>query len=365
MYVVSGGTGGIGRHLLSWLVDRGARNIAVLSRSGLPDDVLADTLRSEPAATLLDIRCDVSVRSEVETALDEIRGHGLPVRGVLHAAGVLADGALLSLSPDDVAEPLVPKVAGAWWLHELTGDDPVDWFVFFSSAAAVLGSPGQSNYAAANAALDALAASMRIEGRRAVSVDWGPWEVGMAADMDRSGANASISLLDSRDAVAALEQVLGGDQAQALVLPFDLRDLLQFFPSGLGFTLYDQVQSAEVARLRSGGRQAGPAPRPAIATEYVAPRNDLEERIAQIWQVSLGIERVGVSDRFFDLGGDSVFANQMVVEINQALGVAIDANRAFEQFTVAHLAALAEESLVGRLAEMTDEEAEALLAGSE
>jgi acyl carrier protein len=171
--------------------------------------------------------------------------------------------------------------------------------------------------------------------------------------------------LEPGDALAALERVLSDDRPQALVLPFDLRDLLQFFPPGLGFTLYEEVQTADVARLRSVGGQAGPAPRPPLATDYVPARNELEERIAQLWQVSLGIERIGVFDGFFELGGDSVFANQIVIEVNQALGVAIDADRAFEKFTVARLAALADEALVGRLAGMTDDEAEALLARSE
>lgn len=365
MYVVTGGTGGIGPHLLAWLVRRGARHVAVLSRGGLPDDRRADALRAEPSATLLDVRCDVSVRAEVESALVEIRSHGLPICGVVHAAGVLADGALLSLSSAAIAEPLAPKVAGAWWLAELTADDPVEWYVFFSSAAAVLGSPGQANYAAANACLDALASSMCVRGRRAVSIEWGPWAVGMAAGSNRTGSSLSMSPLDASDAIASLELAISAQNSNALVLPFDLRDLLQFFPPGLGFTLFDKVQTADMARLRNVGRQAGPVPRPALATEYVAPRSEVEERIAQLWQLSLGIERIGVFDGFFELGGDSVFANQMVIEINQSLGVKIDANRAFEEFTVAHIAALSEESLVGRLAAMTDEEAEALLAGSE
>jgi acyl transferase domain-containing protein/acyl carrier protein len=365
MYVVTGGTGGIGPHLLAWLARRGARHIAVLSRGGLPDDLRADALRAEPSTTLLDVRCDVSVRAEVESALVEIRSHGLPICGVVHAAGVLADGALLSLSSAAVAEPLAPKVAGACWLDELTADDPVAWYVFFSSAAGVLGSPGQANYAAANACLDALASSMRVRGRPAVSIGWGPWAVGMAAGLNRTGSSLSMSPLNASDAIASLELAISAPSSNALVLPFDLRDLLQYFPPGLGFTLFEKVQTADMAHLRNVGRQAGPVGRPALATEYVAARSELEERIAQLWQLSLGIERIGVFDRFFELGGDSVFANQMIVEINQSLGVKIDANRAFEEFTVAHIAALAEESLLGRLAAMTDEEAEALLARSE
>jgi|GEM_PF-1566661 Polyketide synthase modules and related proteins len=359
VYVVTGGTGGIGPYVARWLADRGASRVAVLSRSGVQPGT-SEALGGE--STVLDIRCDIAERTDVESALADIRRHG-PIRGIVHAAGVLADGALLSLSAQQFAEPLRAKVAGACWLHELTADeDP--WIAFFASAAGVLGSPGQGNYAAANAFLDAYATSLRAAGRVAFSVDWGPWAAGMAAEWT-GGQSGAVKLLRPDDALAAFERLLQEQRDHTLVLPFDLRDLLQFFPRGVGFAFFDELQTAEQARLRNVGANAGRVARPALAEEYVAPRNDVEDRIAQIWQIALGIEEVGAFDGFFELGGDSVFANQIIVEVNHALGVALDAERAFEDFTVAHLADLAENQLIDRLDQMTDDEAAGQLVGLE
>src|SRR5690606_30530681 len=105
-----------------------------------------------------------------------------PLRGVIHSAGVLDDGALLQQSWSRFRTVMAPKVVGSWHLHQLTRHLPLDFFVLFSSGAAVLGSPGQSNHAAANAFMDALAHCRRAQGLPAVSINWGPWaEVGAAA----------------------------------------------------------------------------------------------------------------------------------------------------------------------------------------
>ena len=110
-----------------------------------------------------------------------------PLRGVIHAAGVLEDGLLFDMSLEQLERPMAPKVQGAWNLHAATRDAPLDFFVLFSSVASVLGSPGQANYAAGNAFLDALAAWRRSQGLPALSVNWGPWaESGMAAEAGRA-----------------------------------------------------------------------------------------------------------------------------------------------------------------------------------
>ena len=108
-----------------------------------------------------------------------------PLRGVLHASGVLDDGVLLQMDRERFARALAPKVQGAWNLHEATRDAPLDFFVLFSSVSCLLGSPGQGNYAAGNAFLDALAHYRRGLGLPALSVNWGPWAgAGMAAARD-------------------------------------------------------------------------------------------------------------------------------------------------------------------------------------
>ena len=131
--------------------------------------------------------CDVSRAEEVAAMLDAVRADMPPLRGVFHLAGVLDDGILREQTRERFDRVLAAKAMGAWHLHELTRDDPLDVFVLFSSVAALVGSPGQGNYAAANAFLDALAHHRRAEERPALSVNWGSWaEVGMAARLKDS-----------------------------------------------------------------------------------------------------------------------------------------------------------------------------------
>ena len=118
-----------------------------------------------------------------------------PLRGVVHAAGVLADGLLFDMDLDALDRAMLPKTVGSWNLHVATQDAPLDFFVLFSSVACVLGSPGQANYAAGNAFLDGLAAYRRRRALPALSVNWGPWAgSGMAVaagveDQMRRGAS--------------------------------------------------------------------------------------------------------------------------------------------------------------------------------
>ena len=192
-YLITGGHGGLGLAVARWLVEKGARHLVLLSRSGASsagEEVAADL--AAKGATVTTIQADVSNESDLARALSEIRNTMPPLRGVIHAAGVLDDHLLLNLDAESFRRVLAPKVLGAWNLHTLTADLPLDFFVVFSSVASVLGSPGQANYAAANAFLDGLAHDRRSQGLPCLSINWGPWaEVGMAARASSARGPAS------------------------------------------------------------------------------------------------------------------------------------------------------------------------------
>src|SRR5262249_28755659 len=156
-----------------WMVERGARHLVLVGRRGLPERSLwaslsgqEETLRLRVAAVqelealgaeVEIIQADVSDSERMAVVFEQLRNNGKPLRGVIHAAGVLDDGVLTQQSWERFENVMAAKVQGGWNLHHLTLDFPLDFFVLFSSAAALLGSPGQGNHAAANAFLDALA----------------------------------------------------------------------------------------------------------------------------------------------------------------------------------------------------------------
>jgi acyl transferase domain-containing protein/pimeloyl-ACP methyl ester carboxylesterase/acyl carrier protein len=211
-YAITGGPGALGSAVAQWLTRRGARHIALISRSVTRASHAVREL--EQAGThVLAVQADVSQPGELAEALQRIKAAMPPLRGVIHAAGVLDDGPLTDLDWNRFRRVLAPKVDGAWNLHTLTRTLQLDFFVLFSSTASVLGSPGQASYAAANAFLDALAHHRQALGLPALAINWGPWNLGMAASVSaasrRRWSAMGLEPLTPHDGLLALASLLG------------------------------------------------------------------------------------------------------------------------------------------------------------
>ena len=261
-YLVTGGLGGLGLKLAQWLVNGGARNLVLLGRSAPSEEACHQLeLLRKAVANVVVRRCDVGNRSEVAAVLAEIRGDLPPLRGIFHLAGALDDGVLREQTRERFDRVMASKATGGWALHDLTRDEPLDMFVLFSSAAALLGSPGQGNYAAANAFLDALAHARRLEKRPALSVNWGSWaEVGMAARLKeaegRRWSAAGVGWIEPRQGLRTLEQLLEEDRVQAGVLPIDWPKFFERIPPGSEPAWLSEM--AQEARSASSAADAGP-----------------------------------------------------------------------------------------------------------
>lgn len=359
--LVTGAFGGLGSVLVGWLARCGVRSIVLVGRTGPSPAAssLIERLRSE-GVQVVTAAADVSRRAEVERLLTALPDELPPITKVFHLAGVLSDGALVDLGPEQVGRVLAPKARGAWNLHEATRGLPLDTFVLFSSAVSVLGSPGQANYAAANAYLDALARHRRSQGLPGLSINWGPWgEVGLVADRAGDRRAQFASAFDPDEAVELVGRFVAGDSGQVLALPYDLRNLLQHYPKVAGSAFFARVaDDALLHGYRGGGGAYG---RPDLAAPYVAARSELERLIRSMWERALSIEGIGVRDGFFELGGDSVVANQVVVQVERRFQIRIDRKAVFDDMTVEGVAALVEGELEKKLNELSDETVDHLI----
>jgi myxalamid-type polyketide synthase MxaB len=204
-YLITGGLGGLGLQAAQLLVEQGARHLVLAGRSAASAaaEETIERLRSAGGCVQV-VQADVANADDVARLIQTCQSQA-PLRGILHAAGVLDDGVLLNQTAERFARVMAPKVHGAWHLHAQTLDIQLDFFICFSSMASVLGAAGQSNYAAANAFLDALAHHRRARGLPAMSINWGPWaEVGMAARLSVAGQGVEkVEVADGRQVLSA------------------------------------------------------------------------------------------------------------------------------------------------------------------
>lgn len=258
-YLLSGGLGGLGQSVARWLAKQGAGRIVLLSRHGVQTTAQAECVSAlrEDGADVWVVSADVAERTQVAQTLARIASEGLPLAGVVHAAGVLDDGLLMQQTAARFDQVLRPKVAGAWNLSELTRDLPLDFFVLYSSAAGLLGSPGQGNYAAANAYLDALAHKRCSEGLTALGINWGPFaEVGLAAAQSNRAERLALRGMRSlrpAEGVTILAELLGRSEGQIGVVPLDVRQWGAFHQSALSSPRFARLKQQSDADAPSAG----------------------------------------------------------------------------------------------------------------
>jgi phthiocerol/phenolphthiocerol synthesis type-I polyketide synthase C len=327
-YLITGGLGGLGLVIARWMVSRGARHLLLVGRREPSLDAQAALCEMEQTgARVVVAYADVASPEDVTRLLAEDAKSLPPLRGILHAAGVLEDKQLRQQDWTSFARVLAPKVEGAWNLHTLTRERDLDLFVLFSSAAALLGSPGQANYAAANAFLDSLAHHRQAQGAPALSINWGPWAglgmtVGLNGHAEQRWTAFGMRMIEPEQGLQVLEQALGQGTAQIAALPIDWPQLLREFPLLGGKPLLEEVvrerrlnehgPSLEEPGLLRQLEESSPSERRQLITAYI--RN-------QVTKV-LGLDPAQPLDLrqpLIELGIDSL----MAIELGNALGIAL------------------------------------------
>jgi acyl carrier protein len=351
----------------------GARVGLVVPPDLPPSERLLALERDSGRDRVLLLPCDAGDTGALRAALAEVRHRLGPVRGAFWTGGAFAGGLFQLATPDSLRHALEPAARGADALlsaldslHSEAGAEPPGFAALFSTTPAVTGGLGQLEVAAAGAYLEAVAArrAARDDGRsmRTLAVHWDPYQWGGWLVAGVGGAMAGVSsdqvqadlaahgVAEERSA-AAFERLLASplgsaDTAAVLVTARDLHGLIA------------EIDSV-TAEVLMGQMTHGPkAERPALATPYEPPRDDLEEKLVSLWQELFGIEPIGRDDSFLELGGHSLLAIQVVTQLKRVLDVDLPVTALFEAPTVAQLG----KALRRARGEADPEQMEALLA---
>jgi myxalamid-type polyketide synthase MxaB len=344
-YLITGGLGALGQLTAQWLVEQGAKSLLLVGRKAPSAIAQAwiDDLKAQ-GVTVIPAQADVAEPGAIAPLLERCPQ---PLRGVVHAAGVLDDGILQNQTWERFQAVLSPKVQGAWNLHELTRSHALDFFVCFSSAASLLGSAGQTNYAAANAVLDSLMHHRRQLGLPGLSVNWGAWAVGMSTQLmerERQRLEAQgMRLISPAQGMPLLTELLQQNPVQAGVLPIDWarfhaaqagQELSPFFERLLPAA---PVAAPAASPLLQSLQQAGDSETDHFANRLERLQQFIQQQLAKVLGFSAP-ELIDIHDQFSDLGMDSLMAVEFTNRLQAGLGFSISQALLLDHSSVAALA---------------------------
>lgn len=374
-YLITGGTAGFGLQVAGWLAAQRPGRLYLVSRSGVKsedDQRFVDGLQEY---TDVVVRClDVTDRSQVDELLSEIRTSDCPLKGIIHGAMVLDDGFLADMTPERWSRVLAPKVDGAWNLHHASQQDPLDWFLMFSSVASVIGNPGQASYVAANSFLDSFAHFRRSQGLPASTINWGVLlEAGVVArnaDVGDVLEASGIHGFTNQQAFDGLQMVTADQPVQTGLFDIDWSRVKTSFPMLAASATFVGLIESEGSGS-PGNRQREELLEQLLPLSPDERQHEIEQRLLQTISSILRIpaNRIGADKLIADLGIDSLVAVELTVALQKELGVELTTVDLLGMPTVRELAALLlsglisdEDELLARLDDLSEEELDQLLS---
>lgn len=357
-YLITGGLGALGLLVARWMVTQGARRLILVGRTQMPPRSTWHQLGAEHpqkgltqaireletlGASIRLAAVDVAEEEQLADFLAEYAREGWPpIRGVVHAAGVVQDELLLRMNTETFQRVFRPKVRGAWLLHHLLKDAPLDFFILFSSVASVMASIGQSNYAAANAALDALAYHRRSLGLPALSIGWGPWSVGMIDKLNLAQhyTRRGIELITPEVGMQILSRVLGQHPVQLTAISANWALARESSPVGVLPPMFSLLGEQEADAAMSGANNGDGSILQILDAAPVGERQSLleshlQELVARVLQ--LDQSQFTSQESLTSLGMDSMMAIELKHRVEGSLKVEVSVLELLQGTTVARL----------------------------
>ncbi|NER93852.1 MAG: SDR family NAD(P)-dependent oxidoreductase [Symploca sp. SIO1B1] len=346
-YLITGGTGSLGLLVARWMVDKGAKHLVLLGRR-VSDDVTSKKITELEiaGASVVVEQSDVSDLESITRVIHKIEQSNIPLAGVIHSAEMLSDGVLQNQSWSSFEQVMVPKIQGAWHLHQLTQKQPLDFFVLFSSAASLLGSPAQGNHAAVNGFLDGLVHYRRGMGLPGLSIHWGTLaQVGEIAEQsaDVKASEQGMIVLSPTQVLELLELLMSGEEVEVGVLPIECsawQERAAQWPFLADWQETSQTTS-EISQSEFMSKLE--------ATALSERRSLLVAHVRRQLALVLGInhpESISLETGFFDLGIDSLTSVELRNKLQSSLDCSLPSSLAFDYPDIQSLTNYLEKTII-------------------
>jgi acyl transferase domain-containing protein len=365
VYLITGGLGGIGLTLATYLAQHWQANLILIGRADFParsewsnwleqhdsTNVISQKIKTlqllESYGTkIITFSADVTQEQDMQTVIQQATSVFGPIHGVIHAAGIAGGGLIQTKTDTNAATVMHSKIQGSLVLNKLFNHSQLDFMLLCSSISAILNTVGQIDYCAANAYLDAFAHYRTIQtGQYTISINWDTWQdIGMAVntmvpavlrDIRKHSIEQGIL---PQEASEIFHYLLSTRLPQIIISTQDLSIIIQQHKQTTVTTLLDANSETPVVTTSHE--------RPSLKTTYLAPDSEIETQLVILWEELLGIKGIGVEDNFFDLGGHSLLGSQVLARCRETFGVELSLDAIFNQPTIADLAIAVEDKIL-------------------
>lgn len=352
IYIITGGTGGIGLEICKYLSKNRRVRLALINRSKLPErenwkntnefsdkvkKIIEAVIKVEENGSKVELlSADVSNEKEMSGILESLRAKYGRINGVIHGAGVAGDGFIMNKDEKVFKDVLKPKIYGTFLLDRLTENDNLDFFIMFSSVAALIGIPGQSDYSSGNAYMDAYASLRSKRNLKTLSINWPAWkETGMAVDY-KSNFDSMFRAIPTALALEAFQAVIHKDLNRVIIgeINYKAPEWQRELPINIGKSIKKAVD-------RNKDKKSAQSH---IRTDIVVSGkgedsyDEIELKVSALWANVLGLEEINVYESFYELGGDSIMATRLHKEIDKEYPGVLDITDVFSYSTISKMA---------------------------